>query len=386
MKNKLKIGFFTDTYLPQVNGVVSSIELFRQELERLGHEVYIFCPKIEDEEDTEKIMRFHSFKFLFQPEYHVSIPFSRHLLKGFWTKDLDIVHAHTPFSIGLLGYYYAYIKRVPFIHTYHTLYPEYIKAYILKGKLITPKMVAKLSAYFSNRCDLTIAPSEKIKSLLKDYGVEKPIVTLATGIKIEEFSKKAAKNDFRKKYGLKNSDKLLLYVGRLGKEKNIDFLIQVLGFLNKKSKNYKLILVGDGPHKVQLKKIARKLNLSGNVIFTGYFFKPELIKAYQASDFFVFASLTDTQGLVIMEAAASGLPIVAIKDKAFKNILKDKQNGFATSEDTQEFAEKIKFLTANKKLYRKMSKKSGELANQFSIKRQTQKLVKIYRNLIIKNI
>src|SRR4030042_1956317 len=211
MKNKLKIGFFTDTYLPQVNGVVSSIELFRQELERVGHEVYIFCPKIEDEEDTEKIMRFHSFKFLFQPEYHVSIPFSRHLLKGFWTKDLDIVHAHTPFSIGLLGYYYAFIKKVPFIHTYHTLYPEYIKSYILKGRLITPGMVSKLSAVFSNQCDLTIAPSIKIKRLLESYGVETPIKVLATGIKIKEYATAIKKNTFRRQFGLNPSDKVLIF-------------------------------------------------------------------------------------------------------------------------------------------------------------------------------
>ena len=111
-------------------------------------------------------MRFRSFKFVFQPEYHISLPFSRHILKDFWDKELDIVHAHTPFSLGLLGYYYAYIKKVPFVYTYHTLYPEYIKAYILKGKVITPKMVEKAAAVFSNRCDLNIAPSEKIKRLL----------------------------------------------------------------------------------------------------------------------------------------------------------------------------------------------------------------------------
>jgi len=150
MNKKLKIGFFTDTYFPQVNGVVTSIENFRQQLEKLGHQVYIFCPQAGDLKSTRKIIRYKSFKFLFQPEYQVSIPFSFHMVRDFWSKDLDIVHAHTPFSLGLLAYYYAYAKKVPFIYTYHTLYPEYVKAYILKGKFITPNMVAKITAAYSN--------------------------------------------------------------------------------------------------------------------------------------------------------------------------------------------------------------------------------------------
>ncbi|MCX6745085.1 MAG: glycosyltransferase, partial [Candidatus Parcubacteria bacterium] len=303
MKKKLKIGFFTDTYLPQVNGVVTSIELFRQELERQGHEVYIFCPRVAGEKDGERVIRFKSFRFLFQPEYHISVPFSRHMLRDFWSKDLDIVHAHTPFSIGLMGYYYAYIKKVPFIHTYHTLYPEYIKSYILKGRFITPKMVAKLSAVFSNRCDLTIAPSAKIKKLLKGYGVTKPIKVLATGVKIKEYAVKVKNNNFRRQYSLKSSDKLLIFVGRLGKEKNIDFLIAALPLIQNKIKNAKLVIIGDGPHRYNLQKQAQRLKIAKSVIFTGYYKKPEVIKAYQASDLFAFASLTDTQGMVVVEAA-----------------------------------------------------------------------------------
>lgn len=384
MKNKLKIGFFTDTYLPQVNGVVSSIELFRQELEKRGHQVFIFCPRIEDEQNSERVIRFKSFRFLFQPEYHISIPFSRHLLRDLWTKDLDIVHAHTPFSIGLLGYYYAFIKKVPFIHTYHTLYPEYIKSYILKGRLITPGMVSKLSAVFSNRCDLTIAPSIKIKKLLESYGVETPIKVLATGIKIKEYATIIKKNTIRKQFGLRLSDKVLIFVGRLGKEKNINFLVSALPIIQKKIQNVKLILVGDGPQRADLKRQAQKLKIKDAVIFTGYFNKPEVIKAYQASDLFIFASLTDTQGMVIVEAAASGLPIVAIQDDAFFNILKTGQNGYAVKEDLQEFSKKIICLLKNKGLYGKMSRQSKKIAKEFSIEKQTGRLLKIYRDLIRK--
>ncbi len=386
MKNKLKIGFFTDTYLPQVNGVVTSIELFRQELERQGHKVYIFCPRVAGEKDSARVIRFKSFRFLFQPEYQVSIPFSRHILRDFWSKDLDIVHAHTPFSIGLMGYYYAYIKKVPFIHTYHTLYPEYIKSYILKGRLITPGMVAKLSAVFSNRCDLTIAPSVKIKKLLAGYGVTKPIDVLATGINIKEYSTKIKQNNFRRQYGLKPADKLLIFVGRLGREKNIDFLISALPLIQKKvsasgGKNTKLIIVGDGPHRANLQKQAVNLKLKDSVVFTGYYTKPEVIKAYQASDIFAFASLTDTQGMVVVEAAAAGLPIVAVKDDAFGEFLQDGKNGFNTQQNKKDFSTKVSQILNNRVLYTKMSKKSQEIAREFTIEKQTKKLVKIYRDL-----
>lgn len=381
MKNKLKIGFFTDTYLPQVNGVVTSIELFRRELERQGHQVYIFCPRVDHEKDSRRVIRFKSFRFLFQPEYHVSIPFSRHLLRDLWAKDLDIVHAHTPFSIGLLGYYYAFVKKVPFVHTYHTLYPEYIKSYILKGKLITPKMVARLSAVFANHCDLTIAPSIKIKKLLEKYGVKTLIEVLATGINYTDYSKKIRLNNFRRQYHLKKDDKLLIFVGRLGKEKNIDFLISSLPLIQKKIKNAKLVLVGDGPQRSQLQKLAQRLKLKDSVIFTGYFKKPDVIKAYQASDLFVFSSLTDTQGMVVVEAAAAGLPIVAVKDDAFGEFLKNGQNGFATKQNKSEFAQAVITVLGNKILCESMSQKSQVIAKEFTIKKQTQKLIDIYHKL-----
>jgi 1,2-diacylglycerol 3-alpha-glucosyltransferase len=382
MKNKLKIGFFTDTYLPQVNGVVTSIELFRQELEHQGHEVYIFCPRVAGEKDNGRVIRFKSFRFLFQPEYHISVPFSRHMLRDFWSKELDIIHAHTPFSIGLIGYYYAYIKRVPFVHTYHTLYPEYIKSYLFKGKVITPAMAAKFSSVFSNRCDLTIAPSIKIKKLLEGYGVTKPVDVLATGVKVSDYAKKVKANHFRKQYGLKPNDKILIFVGRLGKEKNIDFLISAMPLIQKQIRNAKLIIVGDGPHRQNLQKQAIKLKIKGSVIFTGYFKKPEVVQAYQASDIFAFASLTDTQGMVVVEAAAAGLPIVAVKDDAFGEFLRNGLNGFNTQHNKKDFSEKVCQILSNKSLYNKMSKKSQEIALEFTIEKQTKKLVGIYRSLM----
>ena len=382
IKKRLKIGFFTDTYLPQVNGVVTSIESFRQELERQGHEVYIFCPRADQEEATKRVVRFPSIKFVFQPEYHVSLPFTRHLLRDFWEKELDVIHAHTPFSLGLLGYYYAYIKKVPFIYTYHTLYPEYVKSYVWRGRLITPKMVAKITAIFSNRCDLNIAPSEKIKKLLKSYGVKKPIKVLSTGIKVEKFNKKVRPNNFRDRYKIEPDENVLLYVGRLGQEKNIEFLIKTFFVLKQNRQKLKLLIVGDGPAKRSLENLAKNYGLKKDIIFTGYLSPREIIKANQSADLFVFASKTDTQGLVILEAAASGLPIVAVKDDAFIKILINKANGFVVKQNVEEFNQKVLKILDNKKLYYRMSKKSVKIAKNFSIEKQTEQLLSAYRSLL----
>jgi 1,2-diacylglycerol 3-alpha-glucosyltransferase len=281
-----------------------------------------------------------------------------------------------------MGYYYAYIKKVPFVHTYHTLYPEYIKSYILKGRLITPRMVGKLSAVFSNRCDLTIAPSIKIKKLLESYGVTKAIDVLATGVNVKDYAQIVKSNNFRKQYGLKPNDKLLIFVGRLGKEKNIDFLISAMPLIQKQIKNAKLIIIGDGPHRVNLQKQAIKLKIKDSVIFTGYFKKSEVVKAYQSSDIFAFASLTDTQGMVVVEAAAAGLPIVAVKDDAFGEFLQNGQNGFNTQHNKKDFSNKVVQILSNKSLYNKMSKKSQEIARKFTIEKQAKKLVGIYRKLM----
>jgi 1,2-diacylglycerol 3-alpha-glucosyltransferase len=253
---------------------------------------------------------------------------------------------------------------------------------LFKGKVITPGMAARFSSVFSNRCDLTIAPSIKIKKLLEGYGVTKPVDVLATGVKVSDYSKKVKANNFRQQYGLKPNDKLLIFVGRLGKEKNVDFLISAMPLIQKTIKNAKLIIIGDGPHRANLQKQAINSGIKESVIFTGYFKKLEVVKAYQSSDIFVFASLTDTQGMVVVEAAAAGLPIVAVKDDAFGEFLRNGQNGFNTQRNKKDFSDKVVKILSKKTLYNKMSKKSQEIAREFTIEKQTKKLVGIYRKLM----
>ncbi len=382
--NKLKIGFFTDTYIPQVNGVVSSIDIFRENLEKMGHTVYIFAPAIpgyKDKKNKSKIFRFQSMKFAFQKEYRIAFPFSFELAKKVPKLNLDIIHSHTPFSLGILAEFISEISKIPLVHTYHTLYPEYVKSYIFGGKIITPKMAEKISALYCNRCETVIAPSPKMDYLLKKYGVRKKIVTIPTGINIHEF-KKPLKNNIRKKYNIPDESKILIYVGRAGKEKNIDFLIKAFVKINKKIPQTFLLLVAEGPYKQNLLKLICKMNLQDKVCITGYFKKPEVVKAYHSSDVFVFASKTDTQGVVILEAFACNLPVVAVNDSAFKGILKDKINGFVTRSNLNDFSQKVVSLLTDHKKYNKMSDMGKKTALKFTALNQAEKLVGVYRDLI----
>jgi len=380
MKKKLTIGFFTDTYTPQINGVVSSIEVFYRELVKLGHEVIIFAPKVGKARDSKNIIRFRAFKFVFQPEYYISVPFNRFMLNKFWKQQLDLVHAHTPFSLGHLGLYYAQIKKVPFVYTYHTNYAEYVKSYVFKGKVLTPKMVAKLNATFCNRVNMNIAPSEKIEKLLKSYGVKRPIEVLPTGIKPELF-KKPQNNKFRKDFKIAKDEKVLLFVGRLGKEKNIGFIIKSFALLKNQPKG-KLVIVGDGPRKKYLEGLAKNLKIEDKVVFTGYIENKFVKKAYWASDIFLFSSKTETQGMVILEAGICGLPIVAVKDPAFTLMLRDGQNGYLTRENQKDFSQAILKILKNKKLDQRMSLNSKKIAREYTIAKQTKRLVKIYQGLL----
>lgn len=384
----MKIGFFTDTYLPVVHGVEISIETFRQDFEKMGHEVYIYAPHTPGYKDKNlKIFRLKSVKVIEKPEMRFALPIvSGGKLKELIDFKLDIVHAHTPFSMGILGKIISARQKIPMVYTHHTDYPEYSKAY-LKGKIILPAAAKSWSRWFSNMADTVIAPSYKIKKLLKSYGVKKPIYILPTGIDLKSFKRteKSLKmtESLKKKLGVLPEEKLLIFVGRMGKEKNVDFLIKSFGEILRKGGNIKLMLVGDGPHLGRLKLFAKKLKLDGNIIFTGSVPHENLPVYYQVSDLFVFSSLTETQGIVVIEAMASGLPVVALDDDAFRGAVIDDRNGFLIKRNTPKmFAEKTLNILTDKNLRNRFSKASLKIAKNFSREKQAKELIGIYKKMI----
>ncbi len=386
----MRIGFFTDTYLPVVHGVGVSIETSRKALEKMGHQVFIYAPKSPGYKDKNpNVFRFKSVRVIKKPEMRYAfnfLPVGRNFRKISHFK-LDVVHAHTPFGLGLLAKYISERQLIPLIYTHHTHYPEYAKFY-LKEEVLLPYLAKVYSTWFSNISDAVIAPSFKIEKLLLSYGVKKKtsIHVLPTGIDLKIFKKSLKSGEaLRKKLKISPEAKVLISVGRIGEEKNVEFLIKGFAEVLKKRKDILLLMVGDGPFLKELKKTAQNLKIAQSIMFTGKVPRQKIPAFYQSADVFLFASLTDTQGIVILEALACGLPVIALKDDAFADVIVNNKNGFLVKQHSPKlFAQKIITLLDNLSLYEKFSIRAVKTAQNFSEKNVAKKLIEIYKTQIEK--
>ncbi|OGY22733.1 MAG: hypothetical protein A2126_04845 [Candidatus Woykebacteria bacterium GWB1_45_5] len=377
----MKIGFFTDGYLPQPNGVATSVAASAKALRDRGHNVYIVAPKEPGYKDLEAgVFRLTSIKVSNRPPVRLSLSLPEKPLREVLKIDFDIIHGHDGGTSTLLGWEIAKLKNIPFVGTYHTLWNRYTH-YILKGKLIRPKVMEVASRVFASLCDYLVVPTKRVKEELLTYGVRKPIVVIPSGLDLSLF-KAAPKGFLRKKFGLGAKKKILLYVGRLGQEKSIDFLLEVFKEIFEKEKDVYLVLIGDGPERKNLEQLAKKLKIADETIFTGFIDSKKIPKVYADGDIFVYSSKTETQGLVVVEALVSGLPVVALNDPAFQGVVENGKNGFLVSENSAEFANKIRQLLADKELRDKFSSTAKLAAKKFSAKETAEKLELLYQKVI----
>ncbi len=373
----MKVVFFTDTYEPQINGVVTAIKLFKSELEKLGHRIFIVCPKVPGYEYGKDVLPLSSFTFKPYPEYRGAFPGARVLE---WVKaiDPDIIHVHTPATIGAAGIYAAKLLSKPVIATYHTLMEEYFKLYFLPRKRfgkkclekISERFIKKYTAFFYNRADVITVPSAAIKEHLLNNNVTRPIIVLPTGIDANFFKPKG-----------KRKKNLVLWVGRLGREKSLEILLRAFKKVQERNRKAKLVLIGDGPERRNLEKLANELKIRAE--FKGYVPRKELPYHYSAASVFVSPSTTETQGLTILEAFACGCPVVVANALGFKDFVRHGKNGFfAKPGSVEDFANKIEKILENKKLGERLSKNARKTAESFSISRQAKKLQALYSALL----
>lgn len=332
----MRIGIFTDTYLPDINGVVTSIEQERIQLENLGHEVFIITsstrflfPKWK-----ENVLRLAGFKLPKKMyNYKLSSPYSFLASRTLKKKKLDVIHAHTEMGVGLFARLFSKLKKIPLVYTYHTMYEDYTH-YIPGGKDkdgMVSSGVKKLSKAFSNSCDEVIAPTEKTRNRLRMYGVEKYINVIPTGLDLEKFNpanyKKTEVKSFRER--LNHNDELIfMFVGRVAKEKNIKLILEAIKPLAESSLAFKFLIIGGGPHVNELQDIVKTYKLGRYVKFLGKVPNDQIGMYYQISDVFITASTSETQGLTFIEAMASRKPVLAAYDEASKEIIDDGVNGW----------------------------------------------------------
>ena len=377
---QMRIGFFTDTYTPQINGVVTSISLFRRALIERGHEVYVFAPTPEHIDDDDRTVRFVSLPFAFQPEMRLASPFSIEALRVLDKVDLDIVHSHDPFAIGLFGLNVARRHKIPYVHTYHTMYPEYVH-YVWETKL-TKRLAERLSREFCEQCSSIIAPSTKVERYLRNWGVTVPIDVIATGVDVERYAQvnQPRIDALAEKAGVTPEDRLLLFMGRLGKEKNVELLLRALW--HSRLPNAKLLIGGDGPHREYLQSMAVELGIEDRVVFLGYLQGDDAVAAYHLAHAFAFASTTETQGLVIGEAMAAGLPVVAVEDHAVEDFVISGRTGIIAPGRPDDLGKAFDDLLGDESLRVALARAALDRAQSFSIERQAERLERHYEHAI----
>ena len=380
----MRIGIFSDTYIPQINGVSTSIEMLRKGLEEKGHKVYIVTvnPHGLKYEYDENVLRIPGVPIgIF--DYRLTSVYPARAIKKIKSWRLDVIHSQTEFGIGTFARIISKQFNIPLVHTYHTMYEDYIH-YITKGylKKTSRKIVEYLTLFY---CDSTatelIVPTKKTYDLFKDkYKVKRNVHIIPTGIQIEKYSRDYSLdkiNNLKKILNI-NDEAVLIFVGRLGLEKSVDFLIE-----NHKKINAKLLIIGDGPECENLKNLVKRLKLEDKVIFTGKVPLKDISLYYKIGDIFVTASKTETQGLTVIEALASSLPVVAINDDSFIGPIKNEYNGYLFN-DKKEYVNYVNDLINDKNKLTRLSINAYESSLKFSNKVFAGKVLEIYKIAIKK--
>ncbi|MGE5417005.1 MAG: glycosyltransferase family 4 protein [Acidobacteriota bacterium] len=378
----MRIGVFSDSYRPYTSGVVTSICTLKEELVKMGHEVFIFAPGYPNYHDEEpNIHRLLSIPAPTNRDFTLALPVSPRISLLTRNLKLDIVHVHSPFILGQIGAKCARRLNLPLVFTYHTQYDQYAH-YVPIGQELARDLTVKYSRNFCNRCDLVIAPSDDLRHLIAGYGVTTPIDVIPTGVDVERFSS-GDRTWLRCKYNIPDSHRICLFVGRLAPEKNIDFLIRAFAGLKIIYPNVCLVIVATGPLEKELKKltIEEGLQLDRDVIFTGLLPSEELVNAYRGADVFTFTSLSETQGIVLVEAMAAGLPIAAVKGTGTHEMVEDGQQGLLSDYDQESYIALIMRLLSEQKLSSTLAAQASARAAQLSAKIMVSRIENRYKEL-----
>lgn len=382
----MRVGLFTDIYLPCVSGVVTAISSLKDALEEKGHEVFIITV---DEEKNFKyrkegnVIRIPGIKTGVY-DYSVRITYPFKAIKMVEDLKLDIIHSHTEFGIGRFGKSMAKKLNIPFIQTFHTMYEDTL-SYITKGlfpKLSKKVLTKAIESYYNDSIDQIIVPSEKIKKVLTEkYKIQPEINIVPNGIRVEQFYKENYKetktNKLRKELNLSKDDFVILWVGRLGYEKNIRFLVENHKKIMNNHPDAKLLIVGGGPEEDNLKAISKKLEIENNVIFTGKIKYEDVGNYYQLGSVFVSASIFETQGLTLVEALAGSIPVVCINDDSFISVMKQGYNGYMFKNKT-EYIKYINKLIENPDHLQELKNNSKESSNVYSLSAFADNIVEVY--------
>jgi glycosyltransferase involved in cell wall biosynthesis len=378
----MNIGYFTDVYDPECNGVVFSLHQFEDELEKRGNLVYVFAPKNRRgfKDTRPRVTRFPSIPSFMYPGIRLAMPGLPTLVTKIKKYNLDIIHSHTP-VLGPWAEFVSLRLGIPHVHTYHTMIDEYVAIYVPGVKKWNKKVMSRITKTFLNRTDYVVAPSQKVCKSLKKLGVTTPIEIIPTGVQLEEFTDIPA-GKFRAAHKIKADVPIVLYIGRVAEEKNLNQLLKAFPLIKKKRPDAVLVIGGDGPYLDELKKQAQKLKIADSTIFAGYLKRDGVAELMRDSSVFVFPSLSDTQGLVLLEAAAAGLPLVACEGD-IAPYLEPGRNGLLSKNSPKDLSTKVDDILKDPAICARMGRSSLVIARDYTAEKQADKMLNLYKRLTL---
>ena len=381
----MRIGLFTDAYFPIISGVSISVDILQRELIKLGHEVYIIANSHESAEKRDDVIRIkgHSMPMKGMTDYKVS-KVTRKKVKEMEQYKFDVIHCHTEFTMGRLGRKAAKRFNIPIVHTYHTMYEDYCH-HISKTFVRPLRFASKIySKSFANSADEVVFPTIKVKNTFDRYGFNKESHIIPTGIYLDKFRTINYKTEeierLRESLGLKKTDFVLMFLGRMSREKSIETLIRKFAILYNKDKNLKLLLVGGGPDGDFFDNIIEEMNVKGAVICTGMVPPHEVGYYYHLGDLFCNFSTTETQGLTYIEALAAGVPLLVKYDDNLEGVILPNYNGLSFQED-EEFVDAFYELTKNKVKFTEITSNTSKAVEKFSAQAYAKSIETVYKKV-----
>jgi len=376
----MRIAIFTNNYLPNPYGVSGSVESFRKRFERLGHEVYIFAPRWKGYADkNSRVFRYPALETNVKIKFPLAVPYSLKMKRILKNMNLDIIHSQHPNLLGSAAARWAAKKHIPLVFTWHTLYDQYAHFAPFVPRRLAAWWTIRNARNYANQCDAVVAPTPSVIEIIRKWGVtNKNITAIPTGVEEEQFSE-PDRQSVRKKYGIRENEILLTLISRLTAEKNVEFLAEAMMDILRNNKSVKFMICGDGNLKHNLEKIVQYNGLSNKVIFAGIVSEDKKKNYYAAGDIFVYASKSETQGMILTEAMYSGLPVVAVRATGAQDIVEDGKTGFLVGEEKKDFGEAVQKLIDDLNLRKNFGEEAKKVAREkYSSVVCAKKMLEVY--------
>lgn len=378
----MNIVMMTNTYLPHVGGVARSVDAFTRAYRKRGHRVLVVAPAFPDTpEEEEDVVRIPAIQNFNGSDFSVMLPIPGYLDSALERFQPEIVHSHHPFLVGTAALRAASLRGCPIVFTHHTMYEQYTH-YVPGDSPALQRFVVHLSTSYANLCDRVFAPSESIAEVLKRRGVRVPVEVIPTGVVLEQFSRGDGAS-WRQRLGIPREAFVIGHVGRLAPEKNLHFLAQAVACAMRGRRDVHFLAVGAGPSASEIQRVFEAAGLADRLHLPGALVMPELADAYHAMDVFAFASLSETQGMVLAEAMAAALPVVAVDAPGAREVVVDGFNGYLLpTVDVAAFAGALRGVMAlNRQQRMAWTEAVANTARRYAMERSVEAALRVYRTL-----